>query len=357
MMMETGSFKVIGGAAKDTYSLYKRLRASRSLKIDIFGAFSKIDSKSAAISYSDVMATDYDVIWLNSIRDVGIVESYRRSHPSSKAKFIYVDRGNVLLNFKKTGIKRLLPKMLARMYLMRRMREWLDAYIAISAEQEPVARMFFKKSTQIANITIAPHDEYRPTGKRRTFNGGLSVSRLDERQKKISLMIRGIAKVKASHPELKDAVLLKIVGTGKDEENYKALSKSLGVQRNIVFAGFMTGKVLITAYNNAAFFVSTSEWEGLGRSLLEAMACGLPLLINNNINTAIKSNPTTRVVREGYNGMLYDYGDIDGFAEKFYTLYSNRTLQKKLSGNAIRFVSGFSFARIVESYRKLLLSL
>ncbi len=354
LMMETGSFRTIGGAAKDTYMLYNKLRLRKGYDIDIFGSFNRIDKAAKTVDISELLAKDYDLIWMNSIRDVTIADTYRESHTNAKTRFLYVDRGNVLLNFSNASLKRLLPKMIARRHLISKMQKWLDYYIAINPGQYSFAKKFFDKRTEVHHILIAPHEEFRFLGKKRSFNGALAASRLDERQKKVSHMIKGIGAVVKGHKELKSEELLRIIGDGIDSERYKAMVHSLGLESNITFEGFFAGDELVKRYNNAAFFVSTSEWEGLGRSLLEAMACGLPLLINDNINTVIKDRPVTRVVKPGYNGLVYKYGNIDEFAAQFYKIYSDRELQKKLSANAQKFIRQFSFDKVVKSYERII---
>lgn len=354
LIMESGSFKVIGGAAKDTYKIYKKLKGRKDYEVDIFGDFSKIDPSLKPSSMSEIMSKDYDLVWLNSIRDVGAADSYMRMHPNSKTKFMYVDRGNVLLNYKNAKLKKFLPKMIARRYLTSKMASWLDYYVAISSDQFVYAKRFFKGKTDVRYIMIAPHEEFTVLKKKKTFTGALSVSRLDERQKKLSFMINGIARVKEVHSALAQKELLRIVGSGVDEAKYRSMVSSLGLSKNIKFQGFMTGQDLIKEYNNAAFLVSTSEWEGLGRSLLEAMACGLPLLINENINTVIKDKPHTRIIEDGYNGLVYKYGDTDDFSDKFFRLYTNKRLQKKLASNTRKFMGQFSFGKVIKKYEEII---
>lgn len=357
LLMETGSFKVIGGAAKDIYKIYSALRKRKDYHVDVLADLSKIDKSVKGITTKKFMSTYYDLIWLNSIRDVELADAYKHAHPEYNTKFMYIDRGNVLLNFENAKLKKFLPKMLVRRYLMSKMEIWLDYYIAISSDQYEYAKSFFRHRTHVKYIMIAPHDEYKILNMKKTFSGAITVSRLDERQKKLSFMIRGIAEIKKKHKDIGDKEILRIVGTGIDEMNYKRLAKALGVEENINFMGFITGERLIKTYNNASFYVSTSEWEGLGRSLLEAMACGLPLLINNNINTIISTRPVKRLVNDGINGSVYRYGDIDGFSERFYKLYANRKLQKKLADNAKRLVGQFSFDKVVKSYENIIDSL
>ncbi|MCL4365442.1 glycosyltransferase [Candidatus Marsarchaeota archaeon] len=349
LIMETGSFKVIGGAAKDTLRIFKALGLRHSYEIDLLGDYSEIDKHANTIDVKRMMSSDYDLIWMNSIRDIPLVNKYRGLHRGN-TKFMYVDRGNVLLNFKRAGLKRLFPKMLIRQHLMNSMRGWLDYYIAISVDQFKYAETFFSGRTDVRYIMIAPHEEFKFLNRKKTFNGALTVARLDDRQKDISFLIKGIERLKERYPDIDSKEVLRIAGTGIDEKKYKNMVKELGLHNNITFLGFISGSKLINAYNNASFYVSTSKWEGLGRSLLEAMACGLPLLINENINTTIKEGPRTALVRDLDNGMIYLAGDVDDLAEKFYWMYNDDKAIRKLSANALLFMKQFSFDRVIEKY-------
>ncbi len=354
LIMESGSFKVIGGAAKDTYKLYSKLRLRKDYSIDLYGNFSGIDKHAETVTLKQLMSRDYDIVWMNSIRDVLIADGYRKRHGGGRAKFLYVDRGNVLLNFRDGGLRRLLPKMVIRRGLVSLMGRWLDYYVAIGLEQYEYAKRFFGAGTDVRYILIAPHEEFRILKSKKTYHGALASARLDERQKRIGFMIRGIARVIEEHPELRGVELLRIIGTGVDEKSYRALVSSLGLQKSIRFVGFFTGKELVKRYNNAAFLVSTSEWEGLSRSLLEAMACGLPLLINDNINTVISKKPEATIVREKYNGLIYRYGDMSDFSSQFYRLYSDTKLQKRLAANTRKFIKRFSFGKVVNGYERII---
>ncbi len=351
LLLETGSFKVIGGAAKDTCRLGQRL-ARDGYRVDMIGNFSSIDAKARTIDAAAALGREYDIVWMNSIRDVPLAEAYRKAHPSVRS--IFVDRGNIVQNLGREGLSALHPKSMARRLLARSLRTWLDVYVAISPEQLPAAREFFRGRVRTECITIAAHEEYRPMRIKKGFGGGIAVSRLDERQKRVSLMIRGVARMKAMHPSIGGATLLRIVGTGIDEQRYKAMAKALGVYENISFRGFKSDRALIREYSGAGFFVSTSAWESFGRSLLEAMACGLPALIHEGINTLVSENPPRYLVRDGYNGIIYDYGNVDDFAEKFYRLCTERAQRKRMSAGALASSRLFSFDKVVGSYEELI---
>lgn len=173
------------------------------------------------------------------------------------------------------------------LYLFKEMCKWLICYIAINAEQEQRAKKFFTDKTMIKFIPIAPHGEFIKLNIKKNFEGGIFIGRLEETQKRVSLLVKGINEVVEMHPELKGKEILKIYETGPDEESYKQLVKKLNLESNISFCGFAIGNKLLDAYNNAGFFVSYSNWEGLSRVFLEAMACGLPVLANTKNNRII----------------------------------------------------------------------
>jgi glycosyltransferase involved in cell wall biosynthesis len=351
LIMESGSFLALGGAAQDTCDMYRHFSRMRGFRVDAFGNFGKI-SDVPSIPYDKMLSTHYDAVILNSIRDVPAIDTYARAN-RGKAKFVYVDRGNLLPNFDKARAKRLLPKMIARRYLMHRMKAWLTDYVAINADQALSAKRFFSGTgARISFIPVTPSPIYKRLALKRTYGGALFVGRLDERQKKVSFLLKGVARAVQKYG-LGNKEVLRIVGTGPHEAAYKKLARDLGILGNVRFMGFVASGEIVKVYNNAGFFVSASEWEGLSRTFLEAMACGLPLMINTNINTALSYNPTRRLVREGYNGLVYRYGDYNDFVDKFGSMLSGRGAAA-LSRNALSVAKQFSEAKAMREYEKLL---
>jgi glycosyltransferase involved in cell wall biosynthesis len=130
----------------------------------------------------------------------------------------------------------------------------------------------------------------------------------------------------------------------------------LGIGKNVKFSGFVKSADIVKTYNNAGFFVSTSEWEGLSRTFLEAMACGLPLLINTNVNTVLSYTHLKRVVKEGYNGLVYQYGDYDDFSRKFYKMLTDARARALFAKNALVFVREFSESKAFAEYERIIRS-
>lgn len=100
-----------------------------------------------------------------------------------------------------------------------------------------------------------------------------------EPRKNIPFLIRGFAKVrkKLNHD-------LKLVIAGKmgwEKKSIFDLPKQLSIEKDVFFLGNIEIKDLPALYNSAMIFVYPSLYEGFGLPLLEAMACGCPVITSN----------------------------------------------------------------------------
>ncbi len=74
-------------------------------------------------------------------------------------------------------------------------------------------------------------------------------------------------------------------------------------------------------------FALSSELEGAPLSLLEAMSCGLPVV-------ATDVGGISEIIKDGENGLLVPFGDIDALADKLFVLLTDSTLSKRLGERA-----------------------
>jgi glycosyltransferase involved in cell wall biosynthesis len=92
---------------------------------------------------------------------------------------------------------------------------------------------------------------------------------------------KGLHTLVKSLPRIRDAGVsfkLFLVGEGPEENQLRALASELGVSDRISFEGFARGARVIDWYQQADLFVFPSTLEGFGLVLVEAMACGLPVI-------------------------------------------------------------------------------
>jgi len=122
---------------------------------------------------------------------------------------------------------------------------------------------------------------------------------------------------------------LAIVGDGPVLESLQAESQALGIREDCVFA-LNTGRVTdwLRAIN---IFVLPSLSEALSNALMEAMACGCPVVASN-----VGGNP--ELVRNGETGLLFEPGDAANLASALQTLIENEALRKRLADNGAKFL-------------------
>jgi glycosyltransferase involved in cell wall biosynthesis len=124
------------------------------------------------------------------------------------------------------------------------------------------------------------------------------------------------------------------------------------IVQNFVFLGTLQEDKLIDAYNAADVFVLPSIQEGQGIVLLEAQACGKPVVAFNvgGVKEAVRHNET---------GFLLESGNTDGLAGKLLELLENDTLRKKMGDAGPRFVTenytwDLCAQRMLETYKEAL---
>lgn len=86
--------------------------------------------------------------------------------------------------------------------------------------------------------------------------------------------------VRAAKRDLPDIKLI-VGGDGALKDQYKRLSRSMGIEKNVVFVGYIPDEQLTEYYNSCSMFVLPSidsSRETFGIVLLEAMACGRPVV-------------------------------------------------------------------------------
>jgi glycosyltransferase involved in cell wall biosynthesis len=139
----------------------------------------------------------------------------------------------------------------------------------------------------------------------------LYVGRL-HKEKNVETLIRAIPLIRQQHP---DAHCL-IVGLGYEEPALLGLAHRLGVENHVTLCGFVPDDDLAAAYSAGDLFVLPSLAELEGMAVLEAMACGKPLLVADARDSA-----ATDFV--GDNGLLFRARDPEHLASQASRLLSD----------------------------------
>ena len=138
-------------------------------------------------------------------------------------------------------------------------------------------------------------------------------------------------------------ILLLICGTGEMEYSLKNLVKSLHLENNVKFCGFVDEKIKHVYYKAADVFClpSTVSTEVFPLVLLEAAACGLPLIVSD-------LETFKCIVTNGQNGYFSRKGDVPDLAEKIDYLTHHQKERLSLGSNARSFAEQFSWSKIAD---------
>lgn len=176
--------------------------------------------------------------------------------------------------------------------------------------------------------------------------------------KKIILFVGNLTPRKAPHiligsmkrvqTMIPDSILV-LVGAGEYIHELNKLGESLGISQNIIFTGFIEDSLKAYYYYSSDIFVLPSFSEGFGIVLLEASACGLPLVVSD-------LEVFNSVVTDGYNGLFTEAGNKDDLAKKIIHLLQNEDLRIKMGKNAKENSNKFSWDRIADETERIYLN-
>ena len=152
--------------------------------------------------------------------------------------------------------------------------------------------------------------------------------------KSIDVVIRAFARVRESLP----AARLLIVGDGPERENLIRLALGLGLGSSVDFPGAVSASDLVGILNRAHLFVNASPKEGWGLTVIEANACGLPVV-------ASRRPGLQDSVKDGETGYLVEYGDVEAFARRSIELLTARGTWQKMSDAGLAWARSLTWDR------------
>ena len=164
-------------------------------------------------------------------------------------------------------------------------------------------------------------------------------------QKGFDLLLQAWSKIEKLYPDWQ----LAIFGDG-DRTPYENQMKALGINDNSCHLNGPTSNIQ-QEYINSSIFVFTSRFEGFGMVLVEAMACGLPV-----VSFDCPCGPKD-IVRDGEDGLLVENGNIDLLASSLSRLMNDETLRQSMSKAGLKNVQRFNIEQIAEQWRLLFESL
>jgi len=163
------------------------------------------------------------------------------------------------------------------------------------------------------------------------FVGGL------EPRKGLEFLVRAMAYVKA---EVSGARLIAVAKTGfrgTDEvDTFRQLAEGVGVSDSIEFHESVSQERLLSFYSDCDLLALPSRNEGWGLSLMEAMACGKPVV-------ASRVGGVPELVRDGVDGILVEPADVRAIADAVVKLLRDKGLRKRMGRAGRERVKGYSW--------------
>jgi N-acetyl-alpha-D-glucosaminyl L-malate synthase BshA len=137
---------------------------------------------------------------------------------------------------------------------------------------------------------------------------------------------------------------LVLVGKGPDEAQVRELAAKLGILKHLRFVG--EDPDVADHLKGAGLLLSTSEFEGFGMSVLEAMACGVPVVTT-------ESGGTAEVVSESC-ARIAAVGDVEGLAAAAVEILRDENLARSMGASGRRRAEEmFDVGRVVPQYEAL----
>lgn len=157
------------------------------------------------------------------------------------------------------------------------------------------------------------------------------------KEKNVDILIKTIAVVKERIPDIKCF----IIGDGPERAKLERLAQELDIQNNVSFKCFMKNYNDLISYMKASkVFVLPSTREGFGIVVIEANACGLPVVVVNH-----KMNAASDLIINNKNGIISDFSKED-IAENIISMIDKKKImQNDCTQNSMK----YDWDKIVDS--------
>jgi glycosyltransferase involved in cell wall biosynthesis len=204
-------------------------------------------------------------------------------------------------------------------------------------------------------VTVIPFgidtDTFAPKKVKTLFNEGdvvLGSIKPIEIIYNIDVLIQAFATLSARHPRLK----LLIVGEGALQNRFEQLCVQLGISEKVVFTGRIPFSEISSYYNMIDVLVNISEYESFGVSVIEAMACGKPVVVTN-------VGGLKEIVKDDSLGLKVAIRQVDETTAAIEKLITDKQLYNHIAVNARKYVMEHynwenNLNQMIEAYKTLI---
>ena len=218
-------------------------------------------------------------------------------------------------------------------WLIKPIMKSVDTISVPSSFLEGVFRETFNiRATVVPNIADLEQFVFR---ERMTLRPKLIVTRNLERMYNVACVVKAFKEVHDRFPES----ILGIIGDGPERSELEELVGELGLKNCTTFYGVIPHAQIQNYYDEYDIFLNASNVDNLPGVILEAFACGLPVV-------STKSGGIPYIVRDGFTGLLVEKEDFKGMASQVGKLLENPETALTLTRNARKECEKFSWGSI-----------
>jgi len=129
-------------------------------------------------------------------------------------------------------------------------------------------------------------------------------------------------------------------------EKLRGIAKSIGVQNKVEFRLNISESEKRKLLEAARLLIQPSPVEGFSIVVVEANRCGTPVVASDGV--------PSDVVMNGYNGLVYSYGDLQALASKTVELLNDPVLWERMSKNASEWSQQFTWEKSILEFEQIL---
>lgn len=139
-------------------------------------------------------------------------------------------------------------------------------------------------------------------------------------------------------------IKLKIIGQGEMRSELEKMCAALRLEAHVEFLGWKEN--VYEELQKADAYVCSSVMEGISLSIIEAMACAMPIIASD-----VGGNRD--LVKDGINGLLFESGDVEALANCMIRFVRNEADVAEMGMNSLRISKKFDIKKCVKEYESL----
>jgi len=215
-----------------------------------------------------------------------------------------------------------------------------DLLIALTMSDAECWRQHVRNVVTVSNpLTFYPETLNYPSKE----NGRIiAVGRL-EPQKRFDRLINAFSLIAYKYPSW----YIDVYGDGNDKEALQRLIEEKGLDKQIYLKGVTSN--VYSEYERSQFFVFSSDYEGFGLVLVEAMSCGIPC-----ISTNCPFGPSD-IIEDGVDGLLCKM-TVEDLASKMEWMIIHEKERQEMGLNARRAVARYKKENVMKEWEQAYLS-